>query len=136
MVNQVRIDNNLPPIKYNRLLAKSSMNKACDMNDKHYMTHKAPDGRQWEFITDTGYKYLTLGENLAQGCTDEGCIKLWMNSPTHRDIILNPKFQEGAVSRCDDYLALHFGTRLTIKQRLQISIFKLKQILKPYLIFN
>jgi len=129
-VNKIRIENGLKPVKYNRKLAKSSMSKACDMNEKRYITHTSPDGKLWEFIKDTGYHYVMAGENLAQGCTDEGCVELWMLSPKHKAIILDPRYKEGAVSRCGDSVALHFGTRLTLKQRIQIIIFKLKAILK------
>lgn len=130
MVNEIRAENGLSPVKYNKKLAKSSLTKACDMNEKHYITHTSPDGKLWEFIKDTGYHFVMAGENLGQGCTDEGCVELWMKSPKHKEIILDHRFKEGAVSRCGDSVALHFGTRLTLKQKIQIMIFRIKAILK------
>ena len=56
MVNEIRVENGLSPVKYNRKLAKSSKAKACDMNNKHYIAHTSPDGRLWEFIKDTKLK--------------------------------------------------------------------------------
>lgn len=136
MVNKIRVENGLSPVKYNKKLAKSSMTKACDMSEKHYITHISPDGRLWEFIKDTGYHFVMAGENLGQGCTDEGCVELWMKSPKHKEIILDPRLKEGAVSRCGDSVALHFGTRLTLKQKIQIMIFRIKAILKQETILN
>ena len=130
MINEIRIENGLSSVKYNRMLAKSSKDKACDMNEKHYITHTSPDGKLWEFIKETGYHFVMAGENLGQGCTDEGCVELWMRSPKHKEIILDPRYKEGAVSRCGDSIALHFATRLTLKQKVQIMIFRLKAILK------
>ena len=130
LVNDVRKENNLQPVKFNKKLAKSSLTKACDMNEKRYITHTSPDGKLWEFIKDTGYHFVMAGENLGQGCTDSGCVELWMLSPKHKAIILDPRFKEGAVSRCGDSVALHFGTRLTVKQRVQIMIFRIKAILR------
>jgi len=136
MVNEIRVENGLSPVKYNRKLAKSSKAKACDMNNKHYIAHTSPDGRLWEFIKDTGYQYVMVGENLGQDCTDEGCVELWMRSPKHKEIMLDPRYKEGAVSRCGDSVALHFGVRLTPKQRIQIIIFRLKTLLRHETILN
>jgi hypothetical protein len=130
LVNNVRKENDLQPVKFNKKLAKSSLKKACDMNEKHYIAHTSPDGKLWEFIKDTDYHFVIAGENLGQGCTDEGCVTLWMNSAKHKAIILDPRYKEGAVSRCGDSVALHFGVRLTVKQRIQIMIFRLKAILR------
>jgi uncharacterized protein YkwD len=136
MVNQIRVENGLSPVKYNRKLGKSAMARACDMRDKNYIKHISPDGKLWEFFYDASYYFKSAGENLAKDCTDSDCVKLWMLSPKHKEIILDPRFKEGGVSRCGNSLVLHVGTRLTIKEKLKIMIFRVKAILKQETILN
>lgn len=136
MVNEIRIENGLPAVRYNSLLGKSAMSKACDMRDKDYMTHISPDGKLWEFFYDSGYYFKSAGENLARDCIDSDCVVLWMDSPKHRANILDPKFKEGAISRCGNSLVLHLGARLTVKEKLKIMIFRIKAILKQETVIN
>lgn len=130
MVNEIRVENNLSPVSYNAHLGRSSMAKACDMRDKGYITHISPDGKLWEFFYDSGYYFKSAGENLAKDCTDQDCVTLWMLSTKHRANILDPRFKEGAISRCGDSLVLHLGTRLTMKEKLQIMVFRIRAIIK------
>ena len=130
MINEIRIENGLSPVAYNLLLGKSSLARACDMRDKNYIKHISPDGKVWEFFYVSGYYFNSAGENLAQDCTDEDCVTLWMLSLKHKEIILDPRFKERGVSRCGNSLVLHVGTRLSIKEKLKIMIFRVKAILK------
>ena len=59
------------------------------------------------------------GENLAKDFYDtEGLLKAWMNSPTHRENIINPKYQEIGIGVVNGILGgvkttlvvQHFGT--------------------------
>jgi len=86
----------LAPLKYNAVLSQSAVAKAQDMFANNYWAHNSPQGKTpWDFFKSVGYQYSVAGENLAKDFYDtEGLIKAWMNSPTHRDNILNPKYQE------------------------------------------
>ena len=130
LVNQERVENGVAPVIYSKKLEQSSTRKACDMKKNNYFSHFSPNGKLWEFFTNVDYRYKFAGENLAKDCTDKDCVTLWMQSPKHREIILDAKYAEGAVSRCGEYLALHFGTRLSIKEKLKIMIFRIRAILK------
>ncbi len=105
-VNQERIKNNLKPLIVNDQLMVAAGNKAKDMSDKKYFSHVSPvDGRKWSnFIKEAGYVYVEAGENLANGYDSvESMVEAWMNSPTHRDNILNSGFVETG-------LAVEYGT--------------------------
>jgi len=130
LVNQERVENGVAPVAYSKKLEQSSTRKACDMKNNNYFSHFSPNGLLWEFFTNVDYSFIFAGENLAKDCTDTDCVELWMRSDKHREVILDSKYQEGAVSRCGEYLALHFGTRLSIKEKLQIIIFRVKTLLK------
>ncbi len=86
----------LVPLKYNATLSQSATAKAQDMFKSNYWAHNSPEGKTpWDFFKSAGYQYSVAGENLAKDFYDtEGLIKAWMSSPTHRDNIINPKYQE------------------------------------------
>lgn len=86
----------LAPLKYNATLSQSAVAKAQDMFANNYWAHNSPQGKSpWDFFKSVGYKYSVAGENLAKDFYDtDGLIKAWMNSPTHRDNIVNSKYQE------------------------------------------
>ena len=86
----------LDPLKYNATLSQSAAAKAQDMFANNYWAHNSPQGKTpWDFFKFAGYQYSVAGENLAKDFYDtDGLIKAWMNSPTHRDNIVNSKYQE------------------------------------------
>lgn len=110
----------LPPLTFNATLSTSATQKAQDMFDNNYWAHTSPQGKSpWDFFKTAGYEYSVAGENLAKDFYDtEGLIKAWMNSPTHRANIVNPKYQEiglgvvnGVLGGVKTTLVVsHFGT--------------------------
>jgi len=105
-VNQQRVKKNISPLIVNSQLMQASLNKVKDMASKNYFSHISPvDGKKWStFIKESGYKYVEAGENLANGYDSvEDMVKAWMDSPTHRENILNPGFEETG-------MALEYGT--------------------------
>lgn len=94
--NNERSTNGLTPLRINNTLSSAAQAKAEHMIANNYWAHDAPDGTTpWDFIAQTGYAYLTAGENLAYGFnTSAGAVTGWMNSPSHRANILLPDFEE------------------------------------------
>lgn len=94
--NSQRSKLGLTPLVYNTVLSDSATSKATDMFTYNYWAHTSPTGKTpWDFFTASGYEYSVAGENLAKDFYDtDGLIKAWMNSPTHRENIVNPKYQE------------------------------------------
>jgi uncharacterized protein YkwD len=94
--NEERQKLGLSILKYSDTLSQSAAAKATDMFTNNYWAHNSPAGKTpWDFFKSAGYKYSVAGENLAKDFYDtDGLIKAWMNSPTHRDNIVNPKYQE------------------------------------------
>ncbi len=96
LVNRDRSLQNLSNLKVNPLLEIAAELKVKDMAEKGYFAHNTPDGKTpWYFIDKAGYKYVYAGENLAVNFVDSDEIhRAWMNSPTHRLNIVNPKYTE------------------------------------------
>lgn len=94
--NQIREQNNLPPLKLNEQLSIAALAKAQNMYEQNYWSHFSPDGKApWGFIRGAGYKYVYAGENLARGFTSSNdVVNAWMNSPSHRENILSNKFKD------------------------------------------
>lgn len=96
MVNQKRIEANLPPLTLSDQLSTAATQKAQDMFGQDYWAHISPTGTSpWTLITSSGYEYLYAGENLARNFNSaEEVVNAWMNSPSHRANILKPEYKD------------------------------------------
>ena len=94
--NQQRTTNGLSALTINAKLNQAAQAKANDMVTRNYWSHNTPDGVEpWAFFDNAGYAYFKAGENLAFGfMTSSDTITGWMNSPSHRENLLNSSFQE------------------------------------------
>ncbi len=104
-INEQRSLRNLVTLNTNNKLTSAAQSKADDMQARHYFAHIDPDGHYiWDKIISEGYSpYLQLGENLAIEFFDtDSLVSAWMNSPGHRDNILQQGFK-------DDGMGLAFG---------------------------
>lgn len=115
-INRQRSAAGKPTLTINSALTTSAQLKADHMAANNYWAHIAPDGTDpWHFFDQAGYTYRNAGENLAR-CfkTIDGTITGWINSPTHRENMLNGDFQEtgfGSYQRPDGCTVIvnHFG---------------------------
>lgn len=99
--NLRRQQNGLPPLSISLKLSASAENKVNDMFIRQYFEHQSPTGEGPSDLADVvGYDYLLVGENLALGNyeSDKILVDAWMNSPGHRENILNPKYKEIGVA--------------------------------------
>jgi hypothetical protein len=92
--NAQRSSAGVPNLSLNATLNQAAVNKANHMFANDYWAHTAPDGTiPWSFINGAGYSYSFAGENLAKNfMTSSGVVNGWMNSPGHRDNVLNDRF--------------------------------------------
>jgi uncharacterized protein YkwD len=96
LANEDRTKLGLSSLEYNATLQKAAQAKAQDMLSKQYFEHVSPTGQTpWSFIEKAGYNYTYAGENLAIDFNDLSLThKAWMQSPSHRQNILDPNFHE------------------------------------------
>jgi hypothetical protein len=94
--NNSRLVDNIPAVQFNPLLSVAAQLKAEDMAQKSYFAHTSPEGvTPWYWLDEVGYKYSYAGENLAVNFSDsKDVVDAWMNSPGHRQNILNSHFTE------------------------------------------
>lgn len=94
--NASRLADSISILKFNPLLSAAASAKAQDMAEKSYFAHTSPEGvTPWHWLDEVGYKYSYAGENLAINFSDsKDVFDAWMNSPSHRENILNNHFTE------------------------------------------
>lgn len=94
--NSRRAANGKSALSINSALTSAAQAKANDMAARNYWSHNTPDGKEpWWFIDNAGYSYQKAGENLAYGfSTSSATVTGWMNSPAHKDNMLDSSFTE------------------------------------------
>lgn len=94
--NTQRANGAIGNLVINSQLMSAAQAKANDMVSRDYWSHVTPDGKQpWDFMTAAGYSYKAAGENLAYGfATSADTVTGWMNSPPHRENLMNSVFQD------------------------------------------
>jgi len=122
--NIQRAEYGLPPLKESAKLDSSAEIKAEDMLENQYFAHSSPSGVGVKELAErVEYEFIAIGENLALGNfkNDETLVQGWMDSPGHRENILNTQYQEigvavikGVFEGKSTWLAVqHFGLPLS-----------------------
>lgn len=96
VANDDRAAQELNGLRINPKLVAAAQMKADDMAAKSYFSHTTPEGYDsWHWFRAVEYDYAYAGENLAVDFSESNDVeKAWMNSPTHRDNILNKNYTE------------------------------------------
>lgn len=104
--NQERVKVGLSTLHENQMLDSAAYEKAKNMFSENYWAHYSPSGKDpWGFINGAGYKFTYAGENLARNFyNSDEVVKAWMNSPSHRENILGPNYQEIGIAVVDGVL--------------------------------
>lgn len=121
--NHQRDTAGLPSLSIDPMLNDAARRKAADMFTFDYWAHVNPQtGREpWWFFVAVGYKYRFAGENLARDFdTTAPLVQAWINSPTHRDNLLSPRYE-------DTGIAVVNGTLGGIETTLVVQLFGQRQ---------
>lgn len=94
LTNAERTKNGLTPLKADQELSRVAREKSNNMAEVGYFDHNSPTyGSPFDMMQDYGINYRAAGENIAKGQrTPEEVVNAWMNSPGHRENILNGNF--------------------------------------------
>lgn len=96
LTNEIRNIKGLNPLTENIKLQIAATSKAKHLIQHDYFSHNSPNGKQFsEWIIESGYNFQIVGENLAIGFeSNKDVMKAWMDSPSHKENILNEKYNE------------------------------------------
>ncbi len=103
-MNRERAAKGLDPLHLESRLSLAAQDRVGDMLDKRYFDHVSPDGvSPFVWVKARGYSYRVIGENLALGYrSGQSVVTGWMNSPGHRENILQTSFNEVGIAFADD----------------------------------
>lgn len=117
-VNRERVARDLPPVDYDPALATVARNHSEDMVERDYYAHESPEGETAFDRVEAGpASCLVVGENIAATwwyepfeTTDgererhtsieelsDGLAEQWLNSPSHRENMLDPRWDRTGV---------------------------------------
>jgi len=90
--NRERAVRGLEPLQWDEALARAARQHALHMADKKSLSHQFPgesdlSGR----VRQTGARFVALAENVAVGPSAAIVHAQWMNSPPHRENLLDPQ---------------------------------------------
>lgn len=93
LVNEARKQNNVSPLTADVPLTKVARVKSQDMIDNNYFSHNSPTyGSPFDMMKSFGINYVKAGENIAGNQNVQKAHESLMNSPGHRQNILNPDY--------------------------------------------
>jgi uncharacterized protein YkwD len=99
LVNGERAKRGLKILAKDDHLHIAAYNHAADMFTRGYFSHNTPDGIDpFQRMKKIGITYLSAGENLAHAYNLDSAHTGLMNSPGHRDNILNTHFGRIGIS--------------------------------------
>ncbi|MER7625768.1 CAP domain-containing protein [Streptomyces sp. NPDC126503] len=96
LVNAERQKAGCGPLRAEKRLRLAAQRHADDMAARDYYAHDTPEGRDaGDRITAVGYPWSAWAENIHRGPkTPARAMEDWMESPGHRENILNCSFDE------------------------------------------
>lgn len=113
LVNKERSKRGLAAVRANVSLVKAARAHSAEMVHRRYFSHDSYSGRSFASrliahgYAKTGYSSWSVGECIAWGQgllgTPQAIVNAWMHSPSHRAIILTPRFRDVGVG-------VHSGT--------------------------
>jgi len=106
LINRVRVHYGLDPLDYNLDLRTSATRHSVSMVVNDYFAHEGPGGSMDSRISRAGYlggaRDFVIGEDIGGGrggrwASPMGVFEAWMQSPPHRENILDPSFRDAGV---------------------------------------
>lgn len=104
VANRVRKENGCK----RNLVAINALNKAAKVEADRIVTDWSHNG--YAETARKYFKYRKIGENLARNFSnDEEIVNAWLNSPTHRAVLLDCSYKYAGVGRNGSHVAMYYG---------------------------
>jgi hypothetical protein len=103
LANRDRSISGVSELDWSPTLANAAKLKAEDMVKNGYFAHVSPSGvTPWYWLDEVNYDFSYAGENLAINFTESINVEnAWLNSPKHKENILNSRFTEIGIATVD-----------------------------------
>jgi uncharacterized protein YkwD len=95
-INQARASYNLPALRASSGMARAADAHSRTMLRRNTMSHGKYGSRVRKYV-----RVRRVGENLAwmSRCDANGIVQMWLNSPTHRRVMLSRSFRRIGVGK-------------------------------------
>lgn len=119
LTNAERAKAGSPAVRLVPTLTASSKERCDDMVAKNYFDHTSPTGEHsYESIQRHTY-YDLAGENIASGYNSaQEVIQAWLNSPSHKEAMLEPRYTAIGFSVCKSESFVNRGPALVVVEHL------------------
>jgi len=105
-INTVRTRNGLVALRFSTKLAAAADQHSLSMARRGYFTHESADGtpfwkRVQRYYGSSHYGFWSVGENLlwaSPSVDSAGAVRMWMQSPEHRKVMLTAQWREIGLS--------------------------------------
>jgi len=102
LINEYRKENGLNELKPLSSLQDVAKLKAEDLVNNEYFSHTSEQlGTPFEMLRNNNVDYKIAGENLAGNINCERAVEAWVNSPLHRENILEDRFEYTGICAVD-----------------------------------
>lgn len=113
LVNLERQKYGLRELELDLDLSDVALDKAEEMSEQNYFAHIGPNEiTPGQRLNSFGCSWKKMGENLAKSYSSnlrpEQAFRLWMNSPKHKENILNPDFNYIGLAFYKNYAVQEF----------------------------
>lgn len=104
LCNQARVDAGVEPLLLDKNICKVAYTRCNEQISSLIKGHTRPNGEKfYTAFYEHGFRYKSYGENIVivrsvTQLQDKKALELWMNSDSHRENLLNPKWRYSGIS--------------------------------------
>ncbi len=123
-INRIRGEHDLPPLKRDPQLDAAALAHSEDMATRSYFAHISPEGSEpGDRVREQERPFFRVGENIAFNRAEpdpiDSAVKGWMNSPGHREHILDPAFRFSGLGIAETTEGGFYFTQLFLEESAQ-----------------
>jgi uncharacterized protein YkwD len=122
-INRFRRSRGLAPLRLSGALRRAADSHSSAMATRGFFAHESADGTAfWQRVArfyPRGSGGWSVGENLLWSSPDvdgAGALRMWLNSPPHRKILLTPRWREVGLS------AVHAASAPGVYRGLEVTV--------------
>jgi uncharacterized protein YkwD len=105
-MNVLRRQHGLSALRLSPALSAAARQHSTEMASRGYFSHSSANGSSFDrriarYYGSSGRRYWSVGENLLWSSPDvdpAGALKMWLDSPPHRKIMLTGRWREIGLS--------------------------------------
>jgi uncharacterized protein YkwD len=105
LVSATRAQHGLRPLRFSPLLDRSALLKAEAIRRCGSLSHTPCGTPVTRTFQQVGYRYASIGENLAWGtgtlASPQSIVNAWLTSPGHRANLLNTRWRDAGLAVVD-----------------------------------